>query len=60
MFAEHRDYVSVVPRGFTVLSRRNGIPYIMYDPEREMYGVQFVPEQSDDRTKEILKRLVLE
>jgi GMP synthase-like glutamine amidotransferase len=59
VFAEHRDYVSVVPRGFTVLSRKNAIPYIMYDPDREMYGVQFVPEQSDDKTKEILKRFVL-
>jgi GMP synthase-like glutamine amidotransferase len=60
VFAEHRDYVSVVPGGFTVLSRRNEIPYIMYDPNREMYGVQFVPEQSDDRTKEILRRFALE
>jgi GMP synthase-like glutamine amidotransferase len=59
VFAEHRDYVSVVPRGFTVLSRKNGIPYIMYDSEREMYGVQFVPEQSDAQTQEILKRFAL-
>ncbi|MGD2178879.1 MAG: hypothetical protein PVG71_13780 [Anaerolineae bacterium] len=59
VFAEHRDYVSVVPRGFTVLSRKNGIPYIMYDSEREMYGVQFVPEQSDAETQEILKRFAL-
>jgi GMP synthase (glutamine-hydrolysing) len=60
VYAEHRDYVSVVPRGFAVLSRENGIPYIMYDPERERYGVQFVPEQSDDCTREILKRFILE
>jgi GMP synthase (glutamine-hydrolysing) len=60
VFAEHRDYVSVVPRGFRVLSREKGIPYIMYDPEGEMYGVQFVPEQSDARTRAILKRFVLE
>ncbi|MGD2177667.1 MAG: hypothetical protein PVG71_07580 [Anaerolineae bacterium] len=60
VFAEHRDYVSVVPGGFTVLSQRNGIPYIMYDPEREMYGVQFVPEQSGARSQEILARFVLE
>jgi GMP synthase (glutamine-hydrolysing) len=60
VFAEHRDYVSAVPRGFTVLSRKNGVPYIMHDPERQMYGVQFVPEQSDDRSKEILRRFGLE
>jgi GMP synthase (glutamine-hydrolysing) len=59
VLAEHRDYVSVVPSGFSVLSQKHGIPYIMYDPEREMYGVQFVPEQSDERTKGILERFVL-
>jgi GMP synthase-like glutamine amidotransferase len=59
VFAEHRDYVSVVPGGFSVLSQKHGIPYIMYDPEREMYGVQFVPEQSDDSTREILKQFVM-
>jgi GMP synthase-like glutamine amidotransferase len=59
VFAEHRDYVSVVPSGFSVLSQKHGIPYIMYDPEREMYGVQFVPEQSDERTEGILERFVL-
>jgi GMP synthase (glutamine-hydrolysing) len=59
VFAEHRDYVSIVPRGFTVLAWRKPVPYVMYNPAREMYGVQFVPEQSDDRTREILERFVL-
>jgi GMP synthase (glutamine-hydrolysing) len=60
VFAEHRDYVSLVPNGFRVLSRKNGVPYIIHHSEREMYGVQFVPEHSDDRTTEILRRFVLE
>jgi GMP synthase (glutamine-hydrolysing) len=59
VFAEHRDYVSLVPEGFTVLSRSNAAPYVVYYRAREMYGVQFVPERSDDRTREILKAFVL-
>jgi GMP synthase-like glutamine amidotransferase len=59
VFAEHRDYVSLVPRDFGVLSRKNGVPYIIHHPEREMYGVQFVPEQSDEATREILRRFVV-
>jgi GMP synthase (glutamine-hydrolysing) len=60
VFAEHRDYVSVMPEGFAILAHKNGIPYIMYHPDRDMYGVQFVPEQSDRKTKEVLERFVLE
>ncbi len=60
VFAEHRDYVSVTPQGFRVLCQKKEIIYIMYHPEREMYGVQFVPEQSDDRSREVLKRFVQE
>ena len=58
VFAEHRDYVSRVPEGFQVLSSVGKVPYILYHPEREFYGMQFVPEQSDEGTKAILKRFV--
>jgi GMP synthase (glutamine-hydrolysing) len=58
VFAEHSDYISEVPPGFTVLCQIDEIPYIMYHPGREMYGVQFVPEQSDEKSKELLKRFV--
>ena len=58
VFAEHRDYVSEIPRDFTVLCQIDEIPYIMYHPEREIYGVQFMPEQSDGRSKELLKLFV--
>lgn len=58
VFAEHNDFVSEVPQGFKVLCQIDGIPYIMYHPEREMYGVQFVPDQSDEKSKELLKRFV--
>ena len=60
VFTEHRDYVSLVPQGFVVVSRSNGVPYVIADPEREMYGVQFVPERSDHRTREMLRRFVLD
>ena len=56
--AEHRDYVSEIPQGFTTLCQIDEIPYVMYHSEREMYGVQFIPEQSDERSKELLKRFV--
>jgi GMP synthase (glutamine-hydrolysing) len=58
VFAEHIDFVSEVPAGFSVLCQIHQIPYIMYHPEREMYGVQFVPERSDEGCKELLKRFV--
>jgi GMP synthase (glutamine-hydrolysing) len=58
VFAEHRDYVSTIPQGFTVLCQLNDVPYIMYHPGRELYGVQFVPEQSDERSKELLRQFV--
>jgi GMP synthase (glutamine-hydrolysing) len=56
--AEHRDYVSRLPQGFTAICQMDQIPYIMVQPERQMYGVQFVPHQSDDRGKELLRRFV--
>jgi GMP synthase (glutamine-hydrolysing) len=58
VFVEHRDYVSKIPPGFTVLCRNDEIPYIMYQPGRSMYGVQFVPEQSDERCRALLRRFV--
>lgn len=60
VFAEHRDYVSRVPEGFQVLSQVDKVPYIMYHPGREFYGMQFVPEQSDEETKAALERFVEE
>jgi GMP synthase-like glutamine amidotransferase len=59
VFAEHSDYVSEIPQDFKVLCQKDGIPYIMYRADREMYGVQFVPEQSDEKSKELLKRFVV-
>jgi GMP synthase-like glutamine amidotransferase len=58
VFAEHRDYVSVVPDGFEVLAIKNNVPYVIYHPAREMYGFQFVPERSDGATKDVLARFV--
>jgi GMP synthase (glutamine-hydrolysing) len=58
VFAEHKEYVSAVPEGFKVLCQIDEVPYIIYHREREMYGVQFVPEQSDEKTKELLKGFV--
>jgi GMP synthase-like glutamine amidotransferase len=58
VFAEHQDYVSKIPEGFRVLCQIGEIPYIIYHPESQMYGVQFVPEQSDKRSQEILKQFI--
>lgn len=58
VYAEHRDYVSEVPKGFKVLSSKNGVPYIIYHPAKDMVGMQFVPEQSDDSAREPLRRFV--
>lgn len=58
VFAEHLQYVSAVPEPFNVLSQKDGIPYVMYHPGREFYGVQFVPERSDSRCKDALRRFV--
>jgi GMP synthase (glutamine-hydrolysing) len=58
VFAEHRDYVSRVPREFETLCRVGEIPYIIYHRAREMYGVQFVPEQSDENCRELLEQFV--
>lgn len=58
VFAEHRDYVAKIPPGFNVLSRKHGVPYIIYHPAREFYGLQFVPERSDQETRQILKEFV--
>jgi GMP synthase (glutamine-hydrolysing) len=58
VFAEHKDFISEIPPGFTVLCQKKEIPYIMYDRDRKMFGMQFVPEQSDERSKILLKRFV--
>ncbi|MGD2027865.1 MAG: gamma-glutamyl-gamma-aminobutyrate hydrolase family protein [Anaerolineales bacterium] len=58
VFAEHRDYISEIPEGFTVLCQQDGIPYILYGQEKEFYGVQFVPTLSDEDSKQILKRFL--
>ncbi len=59
VFAKHRDYVSVVPEGFTVLCAKNDVPYIVYHPGKTFYGFQFVPELSDAATKDVLKRFLI-
>jgi GMP synthase-like glutamine amidotransferase len=58
VFAEHRDYVSKMPPEFIALCQRDQIPYIMVQPERQMYGVQFVPDQSDDSCRALLRRFI--
>lgn len=58
VFAEHRDYISRVPSGFKVLTRDSPIPYIIYNPDRQIYGIQFVPELSDNGTQKILERFL--
>jgi GMP synthase-like glutamine amidotransferase len=58
VFAEHRDYVSKMPSGFFAPCQMDQIPYIMVQPDRRMYGVQFVPDQSDDRSRQLLRRFV--
>lgn len=59
VFVEHRDYLSKVPEGFGVIAEKGHVPYIIYNPERVMYGVQFVPEMSGDEGREILRRFLL-
>jgi GMP synthase (glutamine-hydrolysing) len=58
VFTEHRDYVAAVPPGFKVLCSLGEVPYIIWHPKKERYGVQFVPEQSDAPSKHILRRFV--
>jgi GMP synthase-like glutamine amidotransferase len=58
VFAEHRDYISETPLDYKVLCQNVGIPYIIYHQERPIYGVQFVPEKSDERCHELLKRFL--
>jgi GMP synthase (glutamine-hydrolysing) len=58
VFVEHKDYVLEAPPGFRVLCQIDQIPYIMFHPGKDIYGVQFVPERSDDRSKELLMRFI--
>ena len=58
VFAEHRDYLSRVPKNFLVLSKQKGIPYLLYDPGREFYGMQFVPERSGPTADQVLSRFL--
>jgi GMP synthase (glutamine-hydrolysing) len=58
VFAEHMDYISQVPHKFIVPCQKEEVPYIMYYPGRDIYGVQFVPERSDLRSREVLKCFV--
>jgi GMP synthase (glutamine-hydrolysing) len=58
VFAEHSDYVSEAPPGFLVLARKGDVKYILYHPEREMYGVQFVPEFSGEAGRLMLRRFL--
>ncbi|CAN5675497.1 hypothetical protein BH24ACT21_BH24ACT21_18510 [soil metagenome] len=58
LFVEHRDYVSRVPEGSLVLAEKDQVPYAVYYPEKQMYGVQFVPELSGEAGRGILRRFV--
>jgi len=58
VFAEHSDYVSDAPGGFHALARKGEVIYIIYNPEREMYGLQFVPEFSGAKGRSILRRFL--
>jgi GMP synthase-like glutamine amidotransferase len=58
VFAEHQDYVSILPEGFIVLSQQEDIPYIIFSPEKQIYGLQFVPERSDFATREVLGKFI--
>ncbi len=58
VFAEHRDFLARVPENFIILAKKNGVPYILYDPARNFYGLQFVPERSDRTTQEVLQRFL--
>jgi len=58
VFAEHRDYLSRVPKNYLVLSKQNEIPYLIYDPAREFYGMQFVPERSGQAANQVLSRFL--
>ncbi len=58
VFAEHGQWVVRVAPGFRVLCRRNTIPYVVYHAQREIYGLQFVPEYSGEATLAILSRFV--
>lgn len=58
VFAEHRDYVTRIPPVFTVLSRKDGVPYIMRHSSYAVYGMQFVPEQSGEAAQTVLARFL--
>jgi GMP synthase (glutamine-hydrolysing) len=58
VFIEHRDYVSKVPSEFRILCKIGQVPYIVYHPKRHIYGLQFVPEYSDQSCKQIVRRFV--
>ena len=58
VFAEHRDYVSKIPNGFDLISKIDQVPYIVVNPHKRMIGMQFVPEQSDRASQELLRRFL--
>ncbi|MGF1470323.1 MAG: type 1 glutamine amidotransferase [Rubrobacteraceae bacterium] len=58
LFVEHRDYVSRVPKNSLVVSEKDQVPYAICYPEKQMCGVQFVPEFSGEAGREILRRFV--
>jgi GMP synthase-like glutamine amidotransferase len=59
VFTEHGQYISQVPDNFEVLAAVNNLPYLIFDPERNFYGMQFVPEQSPSPTRELVRELFL-
>mgnify|MGYP006299833599 FL=1 len=59
VFAEHGQYISQVPEKFQVLAAKNNVPYLIYHPELNYYGMQFVPEQSPPSTRNLVRQLFL-
>ena len=48
----HQDYVTEMPRGFSVIASTERTPVAaMADDERRFYGVQFHPEATPERPK---------
>lgn len=58
VFAEHKQYISKMPNGFRCLCMKNNVPYVIYNKEKEFYGMQFVPEQSCEGCIDFLKKFV--
>jgi len=57
VFAEHGQFISNLSENFQVLSEKNNVPDLIFHPERNSYGMQFVPEQSPIPTRKLVRQL---